>query len=140
MQPARAKAELMLLKPHDVKGDKAHLGRQGEGESQVCKLSPPSPAQRSQEPRPAPSAQSGKGRNPGDAQGSQGLPSPASPSELTAGTQPGRPHPTCFILIEVENPNRLWRSNLQQSPPSQARHFAKSHPKEITRHLLIYNY
>lgn len=37
---ARAKAELMLLKPHDVKGDKAHLGSQGEGESQVCKLLP----------------------------------------------------------------------------------------------------
>lgn len=25
MQPAQAKAELMLLKPQDVKGDKAHL-------------------------------------------------------------------------------------------------------------------
>lgn len=143
MQPARAKAELMLLKPYDVKGDKAHLGSQGEEESQVCKLSPPSPAQRSQELRPAPCAKSGQGRNPCDALGLRGL-SLAPPSELTAGTQPGCLHLTRFSLIKEENPARLpnwlWRSHLQQSPPSQPRHFANSRPKEIALHLLIYNY
>ena len=110
----------MLLKPHNVKGDKAHPGCQGEGESQVCKLSPPSLTQSSQEPRPAPCATSGQGRNPCDAQGWQGLSSNASALELTAGTQPGCLHLTCFSLINMENLNRVWRSNLQQKPP-QAR-------------------
>lgn len=124
----------MLLKPHDVKGDKAHLASQGERESQVCKLSPASPA-------------GAKTRSPCGVDRAE-IPmmnkafkgSPLTHPPLGSHCRYPAGTVTCFSLTKVENPNRLWRSSLQQNSPSQARRFGKSHPKEIIPHLLIYNY
>lgn len=133
MQPARAKAELMLLKPQDVKGDKAHLRVKVREKVKFAKSLLPGgalfPVQR------AGGKQSLWCRN------FAGLSSDTSLLELPVGGLPARA-PAAHLLFPDQRGNseqvlEVWTP---AEPTSQAQHFAKWHPKEITWHLLVYNY
>lgn len=145
----------MLLKPHNVKGDKAQLGRQGECESQVCKLPPPSLPLLAAAALPGenPAACTGAGR--AETQGLQctRLAGPQWSGDSfillshldVPGPFGGRPpctHPAGVPASHLPSPDpRGNHSSLaEHNLLSQARSSAKSCPKEITPRLLIYNY
>lgn len=119
MQPARAKAELMLLKPQDVKGDKAHLRVKVREKVKFAKSLLPhkhSTSRRS----PAPCAKSRREGIPVMQELCRGSPlTHPSWSSLRVCSQPGHLLLTCSSLIKVETLNRLWRSKLQQSPQAR---------------------
>lgn len=104
----------MLLKPQDVKGDKAHLRVKVREKVKFAK--PLLPHRRS----PAPCAESRREGIPGMQKLCRGsvLTHP-SWSSLRGGSQPGHLHLTCSSLIKVETLNRLWRSEFQQSPQAR---------------------
>lgn len=102
MQPARAKAELMLLKPQDVKGDKAHL-RVKVREKVRFAVSPPLLARHSQE-EPCSLCKEQERRNPCDAEALQGLSSDTFLLELTAGGFPAKA-PASHLLFPDQSGN-----------------------------------
>lgn len=103
MQPARAKAELTLLKPQDVKGDKAHLRVKVREKVRFAKSLLPHWHSCSQE-EPCSLCKEQEERNPCVAETLQGLSSDTSLLELTAGGFPAKA-PAPHLLFPDQSGN-----------------------------------
>lgn len=119
MQPAQAKAELMLLKPQDMKGDKAHLRVKVREKVRFAKSLLPHwhSAPRSS---PVPCAKSRREGISVMQKLCRGCPlTHSSWSSLQVGSHLRHLHLICSSLIKVETLNRLWRSKFQKSPQAR---------------------